>query len=493
MLLYNEYRNPSKGKYPTLIFGAGEAGLIAKRAIEKNVESEFTIVAFVDDDESKSKRRIENKPIYRGSELSRILMESEISHMIISPQQLSKSRLNEITALCLENKIQVLNVPSASKWINGELSLKQMKKVRIEDLLGRESIELSKDQIGKQLKNKCILISGAAGSIGSEIVRQVIQYDPKKVIMLDQAESALYELEMELSVSKKSDCVEIVIGDICNEQRMRKLFETIEADIVFHAAAYKHVPLMENNPFEAVRTNVYGTKTLVDLSSEFKVNTFVMVSTDKAVNPTNVMGASKRVAEIYAQSFNGISETKFITTRFGNVLGSNGSVIPLFKKQIEKGGPVTVTDPEITRFFMTIPEACQLVLEAGSAGKGGEIFIFNMGQSIKIKDLATEMIRLSGFEVDKDIQIVYTGLRPGEKLYEELLNDKENTLPTHHPDIMIAKVKTYSMDEVKPKIEELVSIENNEMDLVQMMKDIVPEYISNNSKYEALDPKEINK
>ncbi len=490
-LMYEDYRNPMKGKFPTLIFGAGEAGLIAKRAIEKNAKSEFAIVGFVDDDTIKSKRRLENKPIYRGDELSKVLQEKEISHLIISPQNLKKSRLNQITLLCLENKVQVLNVPSASKWINGELSLKQIKKVKIEDLLGRESIELSKDLIGKQIKGKCILISGAAGSIGSEIVRQVVKYDPKKVIMLDQAESALYELEMELSASKSSKSLEIVIGDICHEERMRQLFKSAKPDIVYHAAAYKHVPLMENNPFEAVRTNVMGTKILADLANESKVQTFVMISTDKAVNPTNVMGASKRVAEIYAQSLNAHSETKFITTRFGNVLGSNGSVIPLFRKQIEKGGPITVTDPEITRYFMTIPEACQLVIEAGSSGKGGEIFIFDMGQSIKIKDLASEMIKLSGLEEGTDIQIVYTGLRPGEKLYEELLNDKENTLPTHHQDIMIAKVETYSLEEIKPKIEELVSIDlDDEMKLVKMMKEIVPEYVSNNSKYEALDKAE---
>lgn len=489
-MAYDGYRNPSEGKTPILIFGAGEAGMIAKRAIDKDVKSNFHVIGFIDDDKGKSKRRLENKPIFHSSKLSAILQQKEISHLITSVQKISKQRMNEIIKVCLANNVQVLNVPEASKWINGELSLKQLRKVRIEDLLGRESIKLSEGKIKLQLKNKVILVTGAAGSIGSEIVRQVIKYSPKKLLLLDQAESALYELEMELSTIKGGENTEIIISDICNIKRMDKVFESFKPEIVFHAAAYKHVPLMENNPSEAIQTNVLGSKTLADLSHQFNVKTFVMISTDKAVNPTNIMGASKRIAEIYIQSLNDKSKTSFITTRFGNVLGSNGSVIPLFKKQIEKGGPITVTDPEITRYFMTIPEACQLVLEAGSAGNGGEIFIFNMGESVKIKDLASEMIKLSGLEEGKDIQVIYTGLRPGEKLYEELLNDKENTIKTHHPDIMIAKVNEYNYEEIKPKVDQLIaSIDEGDITFVSQMKAIVPEYISNNSKYELLDNK----
>ncbi len=487
-MAYDGYRNPSEGKTPILIFGAGEAGMIAKRAIDKDVKSSFNVIGFIDDDKQKAKRRLENKPIFHSKELEKILNDKNISHVIISIQKISKSRLNEIIKICLNNNVQILNVPEASKWINGELSLKQMRKVRIEDLLGRESIKLSESKIKTQLKGKIILVTGAAGSIGSEIVRQLIKYSPKKVLLIDQAESALYELEMELRTIKGGESTEIIISDICNMKRMDKVFQTFQPEVVFHAAAYKHVPLMENNPSEAIQTNVMGSKTLADLSNHYGVKTFVMISTDKAVNPTNIMGASKRIAEIYIQSLNQKSQTTFITTRFGNVLGSNGSVIPLFKKQIEKGGPITVTDPNITRYFMTIPEACQLVLEAGSAGKGGEIFIFDMGKSVKIKDLASEMIKLSGLEEGKDIQIVYTGLRPGEKLYEELLNDKENTLKTHHPDIMIAKVKEYNYEEIKPKVDLLIaSIDKDDITFVSQMKSIVPEYISNNSKYELLD------
>jgi FlaA1/EpsC-like NDP-sugar epimerase len=382
-----------------------------------------------------------------------------------------------------------LNVPPVSNWINGELSFKQIKKVQIEELLERDAIQLDIDIIINQLNNKTILVTGAAGSIGSEIVRQVIKFNPKKIILLDQAESPLYEMEMELHDKYKQQQYEIVMGDIRNKDRMENVFKTFAPSIVFHAAAYKHVPMMENNPSESIFTNVLGSKNLADLSVQYKVEKFVMVSTDKAVNPTNVMGASKRIAEIYTQSLNKNSTTKFITTRFGNVLGSNGSVIPRFRQQIETGGPITITHPDITRFFMTIPEACQLVLEAGAMGKGGEIFIFDMGESVKIVDLAKKMIKLSGLILDKDISIIYTGLRPGEKLYEELLANEENTIPTHHKQILIAKVKEYDFETISSSINELINLfdQQNNKSIVKKMKELVPEFKSNNSIYEELD------
>ena len=349
---------------------------------------------------------------------------------------------------------------------------------------------LDATKISNELKGKVILVTGAAGSIGSGMVMQIAKYEPLLLILLDQAESPLYDLQNELNRLFSNFSYEIVIGDIRNKERMEKLFEHFNPQYVFHAAAYKHVPLMEDNPSEAIFTNVKGTKNLVDLSNRFNVEKFVMISTDKAVNPTNVMGASKRIAEIYAQASSLHSSTKFITTRFGNVLGSNGSVIPLFQKQIENGGPITLTDERITRFFMTIPEACQLVLEAGSMGEGGEIFVFDMGESVKIIDLAKKMIQLSGLEIGKDIEIKITGLRPGEKLYEELLAAEENTLPTHHPQILKAKVR---VEETKTilLIDDLIGLfegQHNE-NIVSKMKEIVPEYISNNSAFELLDKK----
>jgi len=340
------------------------------------------------------------------------------------------------------------------------------------------------------LTEKVILVTGAAGSIGSGLVKQIGNYQPKTIILLDQAESALYDLQQELQAKGNLFPFDIVIGDIRNKDRLTRVFEFYKPEYVFHAAAYKHVPLMENNPSEAVLTNVKGTKNLVDLALEYGVQKFVMISTDKAVNPTNVMGASKRVAEIYAQTKNQLGQTKFVTTRFGNVLGSNGSVIPLFQKQIEQGGPLTITDERITRFFMTIPEACQLVLEAGSMGQGGEIFVFDMGKSVKIIDLAKKMIQLSGLELGKDIEIKVTGLRPGEKLYEELLASEENTIPTHNPQILIAKTKENSQEQLKA-VEELIHLFDSQQNeqIVRKMKEIVPEYISNNSEFEKLDNK----
>lgn len=488
-VLYSELKNPTKEKINVVIFGAGESGVISKSSLDKDSNAQYEVIAFIDDNVKKAGKRIERVPIIHSSKLEETIADDNVEHLIVSPQNISNERLNEITEICLKHGINVLSVPPVSKWINGELSFKQIKGIKIEDLLGRSEIKLDAKLIQQQLTDKIILITGAAGSIGSEIVRQVIKYNPKQIVLLDQAESPLYEIEFELNQRKIGKICEIVIGDIRSKSRMENVFNTFNPDIVYHAAAYKHVPLMENNPSEAILTNVLGTKIIADLAVEYNVERFVMVSTDKAVNPTNVMGASKRIAEIYTQALDSTTNTNFITTRFGNVLGSNGSVIPLFKKQIDKGGPVTVTDPKITRFFMTIPEACQLVLEAGCIGNGGEIYVFDMGKSIKIVDLAKKMIKLSGLELGKDIQIVFTGMRPGEKLYEELLNSKENTIPTPHPQIMVAKIEKYNFKEVSAKIDTIISLFNsqNNFSIVELMKELVPEFKSKNSVYEKLD------
>jgi FlaA1/EpsC-like NDP-sugar epimerase len=395
----------------------------------------------------------------------------------------------ELIERCLNHQVNVLNVPAVSNWINGELSFNQIRNLRIEDLLERDAIRLDMDLIRNELTGKTILVTGGAGSIGSEIVRQVLAFQPKKVIVLDQAETPLYDLELQIREKFHYNNLETVIADVRQHDRMARVFDAFHPQVVFHAAAYKHVPVMETNPSEAILTNVHGTRILADLSHETGVETFILISTDKAVNPTNIMGATKRTAEIYCQSLGRTSKTRFITTRFGNVLDSNGSVIPRFKKQIEDGGPITVTHPEITRFFMTIPEACQLVLQAGSFGKGGEIFLFNMGRSVKIVDLAKKMIQLAGLEEGRDIQIIYTGLRPGEKIYEELLADSETTLPTHHDKILIAKVREYDFEHVKTDINELIDLfkEQNNDSIVTKLKSIVPEYISANSVFAALD------
>lgn len=494
-LLFQEMQRSSKDKTYVIIYGAGESGLTTKRALDRVTDTKYVVLAFFDDNTSKIGKRLEGVPIYSGGELIEFLADNELNEIIIAVQQMDSEKKSKIVEAALQHKIKVLSVPPVTDWINGEINVRQIKNIRIEDLLGRKPIQLDQAQISKQIKGKVVLVTGAAGSIGSGLVRQIVNYFPEKIILLDQAESPLYEIELELKDNFGSSLAEIVIGDIRDYARMENVFRTFRPHIVYHAAAYKHVPLMEENPAEAVKTNVQGTKNIVDLSSEFGAETFVMVSTDKAVNPTNVMGASKRIAEIYAQAKNTQSKnTKYITTRFGNVLGSNGSVIPLFRKQMEKGGPLTVTHPEITRFFMTIPEACQLVLEAGSMGKGGEIFIFDMGKSIKIVDLAKKMIQLSGLQEGRDIQIKYTGMRPGEKLYEELLADEENTLKTHHPKIMVAKVRTYDFEQISNQICALIELYNKQQnfDLVRKMKEIVPEFISKNSVYSNIDLEDDN-
>ncbi|HPS45836.1 MAG TPA: nucleoside-diphosphate sugar epimerase/dehydratase, partial [Bacteroidales bacterium] len=432
-ITYLELQNPTKAKTNVIIYGAGESGIITKRALDRDAGMKYKVIAFIDDDPKKTGMTMEGMPIYSSDKLENLLKTKTIAHVIISIQKLHSLKKKEISELCLQYNTKVLVVPPVNKWINGELSFKQIKKINIDDLLGRDVIKLDEKELFSQLSNKTVLITGAAGSIGSEIARQITSFSPKKIILLDQAETPLFHIDLEMQEKFKNANYEIVLGDIRNKERMERIFANFKPDHVYHAAAYKHVPMMENNPSESILTNVEGTKILADLSIRFEVEKFVMISTDKAVNPTSIMGASKRIAEIYTQSLNQLNKTKFITTRFGNVLGSSGSVIPLFKEQIEKGGPITITDPNITRYFMTIPEACRLVLEAGAIGKGGEIFIFDMGKSVKIVDLAKKMIQLSGLTLGKDIQITYVGLRPGEKLYEELLNNKENTLPTHHP------------------------------------------------------------
>jgi FlaA1/EpsC-like NDP-sugar epimerase len=487
-VLYYELKNPKRDKTKVIVYGAGEAGVITLRTLDKDAGTKYKVVAFIDDDRKKKGKKIEGVRIHHTNELDDLLKNSDISFIIISTVHIPTSKKQMVVEKCLSYNTRVLNVPPISSWINGQLSFKQIKKVKIEDLLERDEIVLDKEKTYAQLNNKVILVTGAAGSIGSEIVRQIIHFNPQKIILLDQAESAIYDLVNELKEFKQTSFEE-VIADIRNNQRMENVFKHFKPQIVYHAAAYKHVPLMEMNPSEAVSTNVGGTKIVADLAVKYFVEKFVFVSTDKAVNPTSVMGASKRAAEIYIQSLGITTKTKFITTRFGNVLGSNGSVIPLFKKQIEKGGPITITHPEITRYFMTIPEACQLVLEAGCMGNGSEIFIFDMGKSVKIVDLAIKMIRLSGLTVGKDIEIVYTGLRPGEKLYEELLNNAENTLPTHNKHIMIAKVQPYNFENIKPEVLKLIELfeTQDNIKIVKQLKSIVPEYISNNSIYESLD------
>ncbi len=493
-----------------IIYGAGEAGVATKRSFDHGGKINKVIHAFVDDDYRKVGKSIDGVKIMSVEKLQQLINKHAIDELIFATYTMSLEKRNEIIELCLENEVNVLSIPSQEAWKGKELKTAQIQNLNIEDLLNRKPIQIDIDGIGNQLKNKRILITGAAGSIGSEIVRQLVNFEASLIILCDQSETALHELCLELECSKGRFNFYPFVGDVRDKRRMEHLFTNYKPHYVYHAAAYKHVPLMEDSPSEAIKTNVLGTKTIADLSVKYGVHKFVMISTDKAVNPTNVMGASKRIAEIYVQSLNNslnspdfifsnglsyINElnvkpiTKFITTRFGNVLGSNGSVIPRFKQQIEKGGPLTVTHPDITRYFMTIPEACRLVLEAGCMGKGGEIFIFDMGKSVRIIELAKKMIRLAGLVPNEDIKIEYTGLRPGEKLYEELLNDNENTLPTHHEKIMIGKVREYVFTHIEKEIYNLIEQAHvsNDRKVVIQMKALVKEFISNNSVFEELD------
>jgi FlaA1/EpsC-like NDP-sugar epimerase len=473
-----------------LIFGAGEAGIVTKNALERDSGMRYKILAFFDDNPKKAGKRVEMVPVLETKDLESFIGANKPDLMVLAVQNILPAKKQEVIELCLNHDIKVLNVPPVNQWINGQLSLNQIKTVKIEDLLERDAIKLDEKIVKKELTGKIIMITGAAGSIGSELARQVLKYPVNKVLLFDNAESPLYHLELEFTSKFPNLPYQIILGDIRDRNRLKRIFTEFHPQIVYHAAAYKHVPMMEAYPNEAISVNVVGTKNIADLAVEFSSEKFIMVSSDKAVNPTNVMGASKRIAEIYIQNLNNKNVTKFITTRFGNVLGSNGSVIPLFKSQIEKGGPITVTHPNVTRFFMTIPEACQLVLDAGCIGHGGEIFVFDMGKSVKVVDLAKKMVKLSGLELGKDIQIVFTGLRPGEKLYEELLNNEEDVMPTHHPKILIGKVRSYDSEEVKYSIESLISSLHNGSDethIVKLMKEIVPEFKSANSKFELLD------
>jgi len=487
-LFVNEIKNPNKEKESIIIFGAGEAGLIAKRAIDRDASVRYKVKAFIDDNPSMKGKKIEGVYVHHSKDLLSLLQSKPIKLLIIAIQNLSSTRMAEIVDLTMPFKTKVLNVPPVANWINGNLSFKQIKKVRIEELLNRIPIELDHKRIKSQIAGKVVLVTGAAGSIGSELVRQLCFFKPSKLIMLDYAETPLHELELEMLGQNYNFC-EAVIADVRNADRMQKVFEYFNPLVVYHVAAYKHVPMMELNPSEAIYTNVHGTRTVADLAHKYSTEAFVFVSTDKAVNPTNIMGASKRIAEMYIQALSQKKGPKYITTRFGNVLGSNGSVIPLFRRQLDEGKPLTVTHPEVTRYFMTIPEACQLVMEAGSMGEGGEVYLFDMGESVKISDLATKMIQISGLELGKDAQIVYTGLRPGEKLYEELLTANEKSIPTHHPKIMIAKIEDVSFEYISSEIDKLMTFfeTQDNTNIVKQMKTIVPEFTSNNSEFEKLD------
>lgn len=497
----------TENKENVLVYGSDTEAILVKQAIESSSANQFVIAGFIETDSNKVNTYIQQKKVYHLKMLATLKSKKKISKLILMNDKLGSKEKNVVIEKCLQIGIKVLTVPPTDQWISGRPNVSQIQELKIEDLLQREPIVIDNNTIKNDLTGKRIMITGAAGSIGSEIVRQVLSYKPEMVILVDQAESALHDMQLEVEEKFPASDVKIFIASIRDYNRMQIPFREFRPHIVYHAAAYKHVPMMEKHPCEAVLTNVMGTKMMADLSVLYNVQKFVMISTDKAVNPTNVMGTSKRIAEMYVQSLSGATEnildqtiinlispnkqgskTKFITTRFGNVLGSNGSVIPRFRSQIEHGGPVTVTHPEITRFFMTIPEAVQLVLEAGTMGKGSEIFVFDMGKPVKIVDLALKMIRLAGLTPDEDIKVVYTGLRPGEKLYEELLNEKEKTLPTHHEKIKIAKVIPCSHKVVRD-IDELISLgklEDN-YNLVKKMKELVPEFKSNNSQYEELD------
>lgn len=498
-LLYHKIQNGKADKRTrVLIYGAGASGIITKNTLINDTSRDYLVAGFIDDNSSKVGKSIEGAAIFapeRALEAG-FIEKHKISEVIISIQEtLGAKKRSAIVEQCLQLGIRVKVVPPVNRWIQGELSAKQIKAVRIEDLLERDPIHLDNANVQRELKGKVVMVSGAAGSIGSEIVRQVMAYQPEQVLLLDMAESALYDLEFELKSKYPDFCTRAhcLIADVRDRERMTRIFRRFHPQIIFHAAAYKHVPLMEANPYEAVSVNVLGTKNVADLAAEFGAEKFVMVSTDKAVNPTNVMGATKRTAELYTQSLGARpgSTTQFITTRFGNVLGSNGSVIPIFRKQIQAGGPITITHRDITRYFMTIPEACNLVLEAGAMGKGGEIFVFDMGKSVKIIDLAKKMIQLSGLTLGRDIEIREVGLRPGEKLYEELLATKENNKPTHHKKIMIAQTEEANLPDLLMALGRLTDSlsTGDNLKIVGYLKEIVPEYLSNNSEYEALDLK----
>ncbi|MBR3710122.1 MAG: polysaccharide biosynthesis protein [Bacteroidales bacterium] len=491
--IYNEfYKDSNKKKDNTIIYGAGEGGVLLFRAFQQDRESMYKIKAFTDDNPQKVNKYINTVPVLEPKKVLNptFISENDIKVLILALPSVSGHRKKELIELGMSLGLKVKTMPAFTDWVDGENMVNQIQDIKIEDLLGREPIVLGKENIKREIDGKVVMITGAAGSIGSEMCRQTLHYNPKMLVMVDQAESPMYDLQFELKNTPEFksiiDRMVFIIANVKDERRMKEVFDEYHPQIIYHAAAYKHVPFMEENPYEAVFVNVFGTKNIVDLAIEHEVEKFVMISTDKAVNPTNVMGATKRIAEIYTQSRK--CKTQFITTRFGNVLGSNGSVVPLFRKQLEQGGPLTVTDKRIIRFFMTIPEACSLVMEASSIGQSNEIFVFDMGQPVKIYDLAKKMIQLSG---KTGVEIKEIGLRPGEKLYEELLATKENTKPTDNPKIMRAQVRNYEADNVNALIEELrqALITSNDLAIVKQMKKIVPEFISNNSVFCQLDQK----
>lgn len=484
------------------VYGTKSAGqAIAKMLRSYGAASQYRPIGFISDGKSMQVMSIQGLPVYLMNEkIISIMKRKGVEDVIVSPIKMKEINPAQDLQIFLKNDIHILTTPAMSEWDqdkDAEMHIGRIETIHIEDLLERPTIDINTENVSAIIHNKVVLITGAAGSIGSEIVRQVLAFQPTAAILLEQAESPLHDLRMDLRKQFPDETFIPVIADVRNRDKLQQVFEEYHPDVVFHAAAYKHVPLMEEFPNEAVQANVLGTKNMADLSVQYGVQRFVMISTDKAVNPTNVMGASKRIAEIYVQSlFKKLQSqnpdcTKFITTRFGNVLGSNGSVIPYFKKQIADGGPVTVTHPDIIRFFMTIPEACTLVLEAATLGDGGEIFVFDMGHPVKIVDLARNMIRLAGYRPDIDIPITFTGLRPGEKLYEEVLNQKETTLPTSNNKIMIARVRETEYELANKQIQELIELSGhgNSMKTVAQMKAIVPEFRSKNSIYEQLDQK----
>jgi FlaA1/EpsC-like NDP-sugar epimerase len=487
-IVYNYFSSKLIESKNILIYGASDSGIITYNALLNSTNSAYNVISFIDDDIKKQGKVINGVPIISYTKITNDFIKSNlIDEIVLASQSIDSNKLISLVDNFIDSNIKITKVPPIEKWMNGELSISQIKQFQIEDLLGRPTIQIDNPNLYNEFRGETVLITGAAGSIGSELVNQLSNFDVNKLILVDQAESALYDLQQDLKRSGKHNFVAIV-ADVRDGLRIDSIFQNHKPTMVFHAAAYKHVPLMEKSPYEAIKINVNGTKLLADTASRYNVKKFVFISTDKAVNPTSVMGATKRMAEMYISCLQKESKTKFITTRFGNVLGSNGSVIPLFKKQIEDKISLTLTHKDITRYFMTIPEASQLVLEAGTMGKGGEIFIFDMGESVKIFDLAKNMIKLSGLRYPEDIDIKITGLRPGEKLYEELLANGENTLSTYHKKILISKTREQDYDKVKAEIEELcITNRFQNSNIVMKMKRLIPEYKSNNSDFERLD------
>ena len=487
-LFYEFASSSKKARKNVLIYGSGEMGILVKRLIEGDPKNQYRLIGFIDDDKKIQGKKVDGYEVLSRQVLTKEYIENEeISVFIIAINNIVPSRKKDVIESMIGFGCEILDTPAFDTWMNGQLEVKNLKKVKFEDLLGRDPIKLDLDKIQKGLIGKTIMVTGGAGSIGSEIARQLIRFNSKQIIIVDQAETPCFYLGEELKSRFPDSNIRIIIGDVTRSEYMEEIFRKYRPDIVFHAAAYKHVPLMESHPHEAYRVNVGGTKIISELAIKYKAEKFVIISSDKAVNPTNVMGATKKICELLVHALSKRTDisTQFITTRFGNVLGSNGSVIPLFNQQIADGGPVTITHPDITRFFMTIPEACQLVLEAGFMGNGGEIYVFDMGEPVKVLDVAINLIRLSGLVPHKDIKIKYVGLRPGEKLYEELFSADEPMIPTHHPKISIAQVADSDFETLKRRIDYVLSTLNDlsETEVIEQMQLIVPGY---KSKFELI-------